>query len=101
MTFTRFVLPFLIAASLTGILISPQAHAASKVELDNRVNATLERLYSQQQEARALGNKAIAILVFPEMLKAGFGFGGTYGEGSLLVNGQPTGYYRNTGLSFG
>jgi len=81
--------------------LSTTAHAASKLELDNRVQATLERLYSQRSEARALGEKAVAVLVFPQMIKAGVGVGGEVGEGAMLVNGQPTGYYRNTSLSTG
>ena len=56
-------------------MLAETAYAASKVELDNRVNAALERLYSQQSEAKALGDKAIAILVFPQMIKAGVALG--------------------------
>ncbi len=82
-------------------LLTPTTQAASKLELDNRVQATLERLYSRKAEARALGQKAVAILVFPQMVKAGVGVGGEVGEGGMLVNGQPSGYYRNTSLSIG
>ena len=35
------------------------------------------------------------------MLKAGFGLGGSTGEGSLLVDNQPVQYYRTTSLSIG
>jgi lipid-binding SYLF domain-containing protein len=92
--FTSLVLLFALATATPS-------HAASKLELDNRVQAALQRLYSQQSEAQALGNKAVAILVFPQILKAGVAVGGEFGEGSLLVNGQPSGYYRSTALSVG
>ena len=86
---------------LFALTISSPSHAASKLELDNRVQATLQRLYNQQSEAQVLGSKAVAILVFPQIIKAGVAVGGELGEGSLLVNGQPTGYYRSTSLSVG
>ena len=34
-------------------------------------------------------------------MKAGFGFGGEYGEGSLLVRGHPAAYYNTVSASFG
>ncbi len=34
-------------------------------------------------------------------MKAGFGFGGEYGEGALLVRGRPAAYYNSVSASFG
>jgi len=45
--------------------------------------------------------KAYAVLVFPEVKKAGLGIGGQYGEGALLRGGKAVGYYKTTGASFG
>jgi len=92
---------FALALSLGSLLCSLNAAAASKVELDTRVAATLERLYDQQPEARALGSKSVAILVFPQLIKAGIGVGGEVGEGALLANEQTVGYYRSTSVSVG
>ena len=39
--------------------------------------------------------------MFPSLLKAGFGFGGEYGEGLLLIHGKPAGYYNLVSASFG
>lgn len=83
------------------LLFSSAAAAASKLEIDTGVQATLERLYTQRSEARALAAKADAILVFPRILKAGIGIGGEIGEGALLVNNETSGYYRVTSLSVG
>lgn len=96
-----------IPALITSILLilglmNPQSsYGASKVELDARVAATLERLYENQSEAKVLANKASAILVFPRIIQGGIGVGGEIGEGALLVNGQTSGYYRITSLSVG
>ena len=83
------------------VLIAPGAQSASKVELDARVSATLERLQEHETATVELIRKASGILVFPRVLKAGFGLGGSTGEGSLLVNYEPVQYYRTTSLSIG
>ncbi len=41
------------------------------------------------------------MLVFPDVIKIGFGVGGEYGEGSLLVDGEPQAYYATAAGSFG
>ena len=91
-----FPTSLLMVIALTFGAASPQAEAASKLELDTRVNTTLDSLYSRQQL-----EKAVAILVFPQIIKAGIGVGGEVGEGALLVDGQPNTYYRTTSLSLG
>ena len=63
--------------------------------------AALQQLYGSVPLAKELGPKALAILVFPEVKKAGFGIGGQYGEGALLKSGNPVAYYKTTGASFG
>ena len=51
--------------------------------------------------AKTLESKAHAVVVFPEITKAGFGIGGQYGEGALFKAGKATAYYKTTGASFG
>jgi len=58
--------------------------AASAAELDASANETLHSFVRQVPGARELANKAAGILVFPSVVKAGFGIGGEYGEGVLL-----------------
>ena len=41
------------------------------------------------------------MLVFPTVLKAGFGVGGEYGEGAMRVGGKTVGYYNTVAASFG
>ena len=98
---TRHPLPIALLLCLIAGFALPNAQAASKVELDARVNATLERLYADRSEARALGQKAAAILVFPNIIKGGVGVGGEVGEGAFLQGKSITQYYRVTSLSFG
>lgn len=77
------------------------ALGASSVEIDTRASAVLDRLYSDQAEAKTLADKSAGILVMPRIIKGGVGLGGEYGEGVLRVNGQANRYYRLTSLSFG
>lgn len=99
-------LPFsmvLTKALVIGLVISlPQfAAAASKQEIDARVRSALQTLYENFPAGRELAQSAKGILVLPRVIKAGFGLGGEYGEGALLVNGKAVGYYRLTSLSVG
>ena len=51
--------------------------------------------------ADKLAGTAQGILVFPNILKAGFMFGGQVGEGVLFRGGTPTGYYNSVAASYG
>jgi len=41
------------------------------------------------------------VLVFPNMMKAGFLFGGQVGDGVLLKKGRAAGYYNSVAASYG
>lgn len=75
--------------------------AGSAYEIDAAVHATLDRFYWEVRSSRELARRAVGILVFPSVVKAGFGFGGEYGEGALLVRGRPAEYYNTVSASFG
>jgi lipid-binding SYLF domain-containing protein len=77
------------------------AKAASAGEINASVNATLDRFYRQTPGARELSARAAGVLVFPTVLKAGFGVGGEYGEGAMRVGGKTVGYYNTISASFG
>jgi lipid-binding SYLF domain-containing protein len=94
-----------LAAFLLFILVvvaaPAKSEAASAAEIDAGVGATLRSFERQFPGARELGRKAAAVLVFPSVVKAGFGFGGEYGEGLLIIQGRPGGYYNLISGSFG
>jgi lipid-binding SYLF domain-containing protein len=77
------------------------AAAASRGEIEAGVNATLSRFYRNVPAARELGANAAGILVFPNVIKAGFGIGGEYGEGALRIEGRTVGYYNTVSASIG
>ena len=90
-----------LAAILAAGVMAPQSHAASAATIDAEVRATIDRFHAQIGGARELTDKSYGILVFPSVVKAGFGIGGEYGEGALMVRGRPTTYYNTVGASFG
>jgi lipid-binding SYLF domain-containing protein len=83
--------------TLTAIGWPPGAEAVS----DAAVDATLRDFYWRIGGCRELVSRAAAVLVFPTIIKAGFGIGGEYGEGALLVRGRPVGHYNCVSASLG
>lgn len=79
----------------------PQGRAASGPQIEANVHATLDRFFRQVRSSRELGNTALAVLVFPTVVKAGVGIGGEYGEGELLIRDQPAGFYNIASASIG
>jgi lipid-binding SYLF domain-containing protein len=79
-----------------GLLRGPSAS-----EIDGKVTAALNELYSQNEAARALAAKAKAILVFPDIRKGAFIVGAQYGYGALRRGRQTAAYYRTSAASYG
>lgn len=81
--------------------IGSNASAATAEDLNNDANQSLQALYKTNPTAEKIGKQARAILVFPNIVKAGLIFGGAYGEGVLLKNGKADGYYNSVSASWG
>ncbi|HBJ86465.1 MAG TPA: twin-arginine translocation pathway signal protein [Verrucomicrobiales bacterium] len=77
------------------------AGAASGPQIDMEVQAALKTLYASSPTAKALGDRATGILVFPKIVKAGFVIGGQDGDGALLKRGKRVAYYNAAALSVG
>lgn len=91
-----------VVASLVAMLARPAPGLAdTSVEIDRDVLNALDKLYATVPAAKALGEKAKAVLVFPSVLKGGVLIGGSYGEGALVRDGKPTDYYGTASITFG
>ncbi len=86
---------------LAGVSFQETAAAASAAEINIGVDATLQRFKKEVTGGSQFLNKAEAVLVFPNVIKAGFVVGGEYGEGALRVGGKTVGYYSTAGASIG
>jgi lipid-binding SYLF domain-containing protein len=86
---------------LLGVLQSSPAFAQNKSTTTQQAQQALNQLLKSNADARVLNSKAVAVLVFPNITKAGLMIGGQYGDGVLLSKGKPIAYYNTTGVSYG
>jgi len=83
-------------------VFSPAAAlAASASAIDRDAKASLAQLYQNTPGAKALADKAVAVLVFPNIVKGGFIIAGQYGDGALRKSGKTVAYYRSLAASYG
>jgi lipid-binding SYLF domain-containing protein len=75
--------------------------AASASQIDRNAIQALTSLYKHTPGAKALGDKSLAVLVFPSIVKGGFLIAGQYGDGALRRNGKSVAYYRSLAASYG
>ncbi|HUZ11647.1 MAG TPA: lipid-binding SYLF domain-containing protein [Caulobacteraceae bacterium] len=103
MNFTRRTIAAaaLALASAAGPLAALPAHADSGRQLAADGMRSLHKLEAVEPRSRFYARRALAVLVFPSVLKAGFVFGGETGNGVLFIHGAPSGYYNLTGGSWG
>jgi len=97
-SFRSLVIALAVALPMAA---SAPAFAASKADLESSSKKALDKLVAQVPGASALNSKAVAVLVFPSITKAGFMVGGQFGEGVLWRKGKPVGYYNTAGASYG
>jgi len=98
----RAFLSLLVAAGMVlSVGMTDRANAATAADLDKDSAQALQKLYDTNPTAKSIGSKARAILVFPNIVKAGLVFGGAYGEGELLKNGHVVDYYNSVTGSWG
>lgn len=75
--------------------------AMSAAEIDRDVSTALTTLYQQSPSFKQLAAKAKGVLVFPNVLKAGFIGGAQYGKGAMRKQGRTVGYYNLVAGSYG
>ena len=95
-----FVAILLLGACST--MGGPTLSNNTQAELVDESRAALNKLYAVMPDARDLRDRAQAILVFPDILKAGLLVGGSGGNGVLFSpDGRVMGYYNLASVSYG
>ncbi len=94
----KFFLTLAVIISLGSI--NP-ANAATSQDLDKDSKQALQKLYETNSLAKKISQSAKAILIFPNIVKAGLIFGGGYGEGELIKGGAVENYYNSVTGSWG
>jgi len=93
-----------ILATLFSLLLltaSSLSLAASATEISIGVKETLKQFRTEVPGGDEFLQQAHGVLVFPKIIKAGFGIGGEYGEGALQINGATVDYYSTAAASIG
>lgn len=80
---------------------APGAQARNAKEIDVSVDVAMDRFKNEVPGAQEFLQNAKGILVIPNVIRVGFGLGGEYGEGALLVGGKTVDYYSLGAGSFG
>lgn len=100
-SFLRVLTNYSSALLFSLVAFSSSSQAASKVEIDAKSYASVQILKEEIPGASDLIEQAYAMLVFPDVLGAGFWLGGEYGEGKMYVEDYTYGYYNLVSMSFG
>jgi lipid-binding SYLF domain-containing protein len=97
---SRAIMATLVATivSLSAVTI---AHAATAEDLEEDARQALQTLAITHPVAETLASAAKAVLVFPNVVKAGLVFGGSYGEGVLIEGSKVVDYYNTVSGSWG
>ena len=85
----------------TTLTIERAQSAETAKDLDRDADHSLQMLYRSNSVAQTIGKQARAVLIFPNIVKAGLVFGGSYGEGVLMRGGRPVDYYNSFSGSWG
>jgi lipid-binding SYLF domain-containing protein len=91
---------FAFAAALS-LAVATAARAATAEDLNRDSFQALRHLTQSNSAAAAVARSARAVLVFPNIIKAGLVFGGAYGEGTLIEGNRVVDYYNSVSGSWG
>ncbi len=89
-----------LAVSLIGLLYANEAMAITAKNIDVGVKKSLGML-KDIKGGEVVLKKAVGVLVFPSVFKAGIGLGAEYGEGALVIKGKTVDYYSTAAASIG
>lgn len=91
----------LATAAVALVMLSTPGRADSRDEITDKSDGALAQLTGHARGVDKLIKRAVGVLVFPDIVKMGFGEGGQYGEGALLVGGEPVAFYATAGEHYG
>jgi lipid-binding SYLF domain-containing protein len=87
---------------MVAALVGTVALAFDSATIDQQVPVTLTQFYKLVPDRNQyLAQHAAAVLVFPDITKAGIGIGGEHGDGALQEKGKTVSYYSISGASIG
>ena len=88
-----------ILATTVSSDVARAESTATDIDVDS--DRALQNLYRTNPVAATIAKRSRAVLVFPNIVKAGLVFGGAYGEGELKAGGKIANYYNSFSASWG
>lgn len=98
---TSFLQFLFLALAITFLFSVSPTQAMSAHRLTVTSQKALEKLCKNNPKAAELNQKAVAVLIFPDVVKAGLILGGQRGDGVLFRGGNVVGFYNSTAASYG
>jgi lipid-binding SYLF domain-containing protein len=90
-----------LLAACDGSIIGNGVDSNGAAQIDARVDATRDYLFSNYPGTQDLARNARGILFMPLLTEVGFGVGGGYGRGALRINDTTVDYYSATRATIG
>jgi lipid-binding SYLF domain-containing protein len=90
-----------LLAACDGSIIGNGVDSNGAAQIDARVDATRDYLFSNYPGTQDLARNARGILFMPLLTEVGFGIGGGYGRGALRINDTTVDYYSATRATIG
>src|SRR5260370_30755819 len=85
---------WVMCVCMVGTLsLSTASHAATAQAINAAADRALAQFRSQVKGGAAFLRSAKGVLIFPEVIQAGIGLGGEYGERVLRIRGKSGAYY--------
>ena len=105
MDMTKRVFTILVFAAyltfITGVFLATTSYAKTAKEINSEVNAALKLFPQYVKGGKEFLQAAKGVLVIPNIVKAGLGVGGEYGEGALRIDEKTVEYYSIAAGSVG
>jgi len=84
-----------------GFLLAKPSYAKTAKEINAEVNSALKLFSQHVKGGKEFLEGAKGVLVIPNIVKAGLGVGGEYGEGAMRIGGKTVEYYSIAAGSVG
>ena len=96
------ILAFTVCLTFISMsFLATTSSAKTAKEINSEVNAALKLFSQHVKGGKEFLNAAKGVLVIPNIVKAGLGVGGEYGEGAMRIGGKTVEYYSLAAGSVG
>ena len=84
-------------------LISCSNNTLTKLgsDIDKSASESMRLVFQIKPDTQSIFDRASGVLIMPNITKASFGVGGSYGEGVLQIKGASVDYYSVASASYG